>query len=178
MKINSFHIFRFDVNNPQHVEFLWEKYNDARYADFFRRIPKDLSETSLKSIETITGAAFYPIYDSKGYLFALAETSGIDPYARSCDSGLLVDAKLFSDTLEGSLGEHVMREVIDFLFKSTPLNKVSLRFLSSNKNIQDSCVRNKMSLQGVFEDGIFYQGAWHNEYEYSITRKTFYERVS
>lgn len=166
---------RFDPNNEDHALFLWLAYNSKDFEEFFRRIPKDLNQTAVKSIEAITGAAFYPVYDSKGSLFGMMETSGVDPYSQSCDVGLLLDKEATSDK-NPLICSFVMIRFLRFLFETTTLNKVSMRFLAHRTGLERFCKENGMRMQGYFRDGVFFKGHFCPELEYAITRKEYFQQ--
>lgn len=154
---------------------LYEFYHGEGYGEFFRRIPPNLQRKDIVGIEALTGSVFYTFLE-QNVPIGFASVSNIDPYGLSCQLGIILHKSFQDKVLESTkYAFEATYEIVKFLFKRTTLRKVSMVFLANRGDIRQSLERGGFVQEGFFSESCHYDGKYQHEYQYSLTKKDFFE---
>jgi len=155
-----------------HLDYFYDLYLTNR--EFFRRIAPDLRKEDILNIEAISQGNFYIIYDEETPL-GLSFLCRIDNSGLSCHLGFLLD-KDFQDkqVAEGSkLAFYIARDFIKYIFRNTHLRKVSMCFLKTRTDIENSLTKGGFHKEAEFKDSVYFDGKFQDEIEYAIFKDKF-----
>lgn len=169
MKIN---ISRIDLT-------IYSKYFYSLYTknrEFFRRVPPDLRKEDILNIESICQGNFYILVDEKDKEpIGLAFLTQIDNNGLSCHIGLILDQEYQDHRLEdgNKVAYYAVKDFIQYIFTNTHLRKVSLRFLKSREDIENSLILAGFHKEAEFKESVYHQGYFQDEIEYAIFKEKF-----
>lgn len=154
---------------------LWEMYQDTEnYGEFFRRINPDITEENIVLLEEVRNGSLYCVF-SDSELIGFGVISEIDPFGLTCQTGLIIHKNFWKDK---KTAPKATIELLRHIFKKTLIQKASMRFLKSRRDIESHMLTGGFTKESHLRNSIYYNGNFCDELEYSILKDEFFARYN
>lgn len=162
-------------SKEEHGNLIYDAYCDKDDAEFFRRCPPTWNKEQCIDFEAQTGSQLYVIYDSDSHEpFAMCSLAHFCTYTLSCQVGIIVFNEFQRQKKDGQpYSKLAMMEVADLLFLKMIFKKMKCLFLAKRKDIVSMFEHYGFTKEGEFKDEIYFNGEWHDELEYALTKEVY-----
>lgn len=140
-------------------------------AEFFRRYPPQCDWLEpMRMTQTFAGS--WAIFEEDTPV-GLVTVHSADPYARSCEFGVLIDAA--SSSHPHQTAHEITNQFCSYAFDYKNLHKIYMKILDSREGLKTRLEAIGFTCESILRDSIYFQGEYRNEFLLSCLKLEFVE---